>query len=294
MSTPAPSPAIRATGLTKAFRLPDGSTVTAVDAVDLTVAPGEIVAFLGPNGAGKTTTVDMLLGLTTPTRRDRRGVRRGARSCRGRRPGERGDADRRPARRLHRAGDRAGDRRPARSPRPGRRGRRAGRPRPDRPAAGAGVLGRRAAAPQVRAGAGPRPGPDRARRADDRHGRGQPAGVLGDHARRRGRRAHHRLRHPLPRRGRRVRGPHRADEGRADRRGRPHRRRAGRLRRTDRLLPPARRRGPPRRRRPGLAGPGRPGAGTRSASPTSRSPAPAWRPPSSPSPAPTTSQEPPA
>ena len=38
----------------------------AVDDVDLTVAPGEIVAFLGPNGAGKTTTVDMLLGLTQP------------------------------------------------------------------------------------------------------------------------------------------------------------------------------------------------------------------------------------
>jgi ABC-2 type transport system ATP-binding protein len=67
MSTPAPAPAIRAAGLSKAFPLPDGSTVTAVDAVDLTVAPGEIVAFLGPNGAGKTTTVDMLLGLTTPT-----------------------------------------------------------------------------------------------------------------------------------------------------------------------------------------------------------------------------------
>jgi ABC-2 type transport system ATP-binding protein len=61
------TPAIRATGLTKAFRLPDGSTVTAVDDIDLTVRPGEIVAFLGPNGAGKTTTVDMLLGLTSPT-----------------------------------------------------------------------------------------------------------------------------------------------------------------------------------------------------------------------------------
>jgi ABC-2 type transport system ATP-binding protein len=61
------TPAIRAAGLTKAFRLPDGSTVTAVDGIDLTVRPGEIVAFLGPNGAGKTTTVDMLLGLTSPT-----------------------------------------------------------------------------------------------------------------------------------------------------------------------------------------------------------------------------------
>ncbi len=60
------TPAIRATGLRKAFRATDGTTVVAVDDVDLTVRPGEIVAFLGPNGAGKTTTVDMLLGLTAP------------------------------------------------------------------------------------------------------------------------------------------------------------------------------------------------------------------------------------
>ena len=61
-----PTPAIRATGLRKTFRSTDGSPVVAVDDVDLTVHPGEIVAFLGPNGAGKTTTVDMLLGLTEP------------------------------------------------------------------------------------------------------------------------------------------------------------------------------------------------------------------------------------
>ena len=60
------TPAIRATGLRKTFRSTDGSPVVAVDDVDLTVHPGEIVAFLGPNGAGKTTTVDMLLGLTEP------------------------------------------------------------------------------------------------------------------------------------------------------------------------------------------------------------------------------------
>lgn len=60
------SPAIHATGLRKQFRATDGTTVVAVDDVDLTVHPGEIVAFLGPNGAGKTTTVDMLLGLTRP------------------------------------------------------------------------------------------------------------------------------------------------------------------------------------------------------------------------------------
>ncbi|NYE36568.1 ABC-2 type transport system ATP-binding protein [Nocardioides cavernae] len=60
------TPAIHATGLRKAFRSSDGTDVVAVDDVDLTIAPGEIVAFLGPNGAGKTTTVDMLLGLTSP------------------------------------------------------------------------------------------------------------------------------------------------------------------------------------------------------------------------------------
>ncbi|HWD05938.1 MAG TPA: ABC transporter ATP-binding protein [Amycolatopsis sp.] len=40
--------------------------VRAVDGVDLTIAPGEVVALLGPNGAGKSTTVDMILGLTEP------------------------------------------------------------------------------------------------------------------------------------------------------------------------------------------------------------------------------------
>ncbi|MBL0746880.1 ABC transporter ATP-binding protein [Nocardioides baculatus] len=60
------TPAIHASGLRKSFRATDGTTVVAVDDVDLTIEPGEIVAFLGPNGAGKTTTVDMLLGLTAP------------------------------------------------------------------------------------------------------------------------------------------------------------------------------------------------------------------------------------
>jgi ABC-2 type transport system ATP-binding protein len=41
--------------------------VVAVDAVDLTVRPGEVYGFLGPNGAGKTTTLRMLLGLIRPT-----------------------------------------------------------------------------------------------------------------------------------------------------------------------------------------------------------------------------------
>lgn len=53
--------ALQATALTKSF-----GSVAAVAGVDLTVRPGEIVAFLGPNGAGKTTTIDMLLGLSIP------------------------------------------------------------------------------------------------------------------------------------------------------------------------------------------------------------------------------------
>ncbi len=54
--------AVRLAGVTKTF-----GSVRAVDALDLTIEPGEVVAFLGPNGAGKTTTVDMLLGLSRPT-----------------------------------------------------------------------------------------------------------------------------------------------------------------------------------------------------------------------------------
>ena len=57
----APAPAIDSRGLRKLF----GSLV-AVDNLDLTIRPGEVVAFLGPNGAGKSTTLDMLLGLTRP------------------------------------------------------------------------------------------------------------------------------------------------------------------------------------------------------------------------------------
>ena len=46
----------------------DYGTVKAVDALDLSLAPGEIVGLLGPNGAGKTTAISMLAGVLTPTR----------------------------------------------------------------------------------------------------------------------------------------------------------------------------------------------------------------------------------
>jgi ABC-2 type transport system ATP-binding protein len=39
---------------------------TAVDGIDLAVAPGEVFGLLGPNGAGKTTTIKMLITLLPP------------------------------------------------------------------------------------------------------------------------------------------------------------------------------------------------------------------------------------
>jgi ABC-2 type transport system ATP-binding protein len=43
-------------------------SVTALDGLNLAVAPGEVAGFLGPNGAGKTTTIRILLGLLRPDR----------------------------------------------------------------------------------------------------------------------------------------------------------------------------------------------------------------------------------
>ncbi|MXU64309.1 ABC transporter ATP-binding protein [Oceanomicrobium pacificus] len=49
-------------GLTRRF-----GDKTAVDHVDLRIAPGEIYGFLGPNGSGKTTLMRMMTGLLTPS-----------------------------------------------------------------------------------------------------------------------------------------------------------------------------------------------------------------------------------
>jgi ABC-2 type transport system ATP-binding protein len=56
------SAAISTESLTKRY----GDTV-ALDALDLSVAEGEVYGYLGPNGAGKTTTIRLLLGLHRPS-----------------------------------------------------------------------------------------------------------------------------------------------------------------------------------------------------------------------------------
>jgi lipooligosaccharide transport system ATP-binding protein len=60
MTSPAQPALIHARGLTKRF-----GEMTAVDAVDFDVAPGESFGFLGPNGAGKTSTMRMI-GCVSP------------------------------------------------------------------------------------------------------------------------------------------------------------------------------------------------------------------------------------
>ena len=55
-------PVIRVNDLTRTF-----GDFVAVDHINFSIEPGEIVGYLGPNGSGKTTTIRMLLGLLAPT-----------------------------------------------------------------------------------------------------------------------------------------------------------------------------------------------------------------------------------
>jgi ABC-2 type transport system ATP-binding protein len=56
------APAIEASALTKRY-----ARVTALDALDLAIHPGEFFGLLGPNGAGKTTLISIVAGLTRAT-----------------------------------------------------------------------------------------------------------------------------------------------------------------------------------------------------------------------------------
>lgn len=55
-------PAVETKDLTKKY-----GKFVALDRLNLTVEPGQILGFVGPNGAGKTTTIKILVGLARPT-----------------------------------------------------------------------------------------------------------------------------------------------------------------------------------------------------------------------------------
>src|SRR3954451_19665345 len=61
-------PPIEVRGLRKVFRqTTTGQSVVAIDGLDLTIAPREVVAIVGQTGCGKSTFFDLMIGLETPT-----------------------------------------------------------------------------------------------------------------------------------------------------------------------------------------------------------------------------------
>jgi ABC-2 type transport system ATP-binding protein len=62
MSEAPPLPAVRTIGLTRNY-----GTMTALNALDLTVNQGDLFGFIGSNGAGKTTTLRILATFLAPT-----------------------------------------------------------------------------------------------------------------------------------------------------------------------------------------------------------------------------------
>jgi multiple sugar transport system ATP-binding protein len=58
---------LRLENLTKIFTNKNGQETLAVDALDITIESGTLVALLGPSGCGKSTTLFMIAGLVKPT-----------------------------------------------------------------------------------------------------------------------------------------------------------------------------------------------------------------------------------
>jgi NitT/TauT family transport system ATP-binding protein len=55
--------AVSAIGVSKVFASRKGTDVTALEAVDLTIAPGEFVSLIGPSGCGKSTLLRLIADL---------------------------------------------------------------------------------------------------------------------------------------------------------------------------------------------------------------------------------------
>jgi len=64
---PPPPPLLALRGVEKRFRSPDGEARAVLDALDLTVEPGEFCVLIGPTGCGKSTVLSMVAGLARPS-----------------------------------------------------------------------------------------------------------------------------------------------------------------------------------------------------------------------------------
>ncbi len=66
MTTPEPTPVLRAEGLSRTYRR-GAETLRALDHASFSVAHGEYLAVIGPSGAGKTTLLNLIGCMDTPT-----------------------------------------------------------------------------------------------------------------------------------------------------------------------------------------------------------------------------------